>query len=656
MLEILMAIKKEIRDEIIAQALSEIAFARRYKQGKITNWQKNENMYYGKKQTSTEARANVDLGRMQEFVHTLLSKIDNPLVFKFTKRKEAQLQRVQRLNALREIDQQNGDWDIKDLAGKKQAIIYGRAIYSYYADSPDGVYQSHLSNIDVYDFLIDPSAGGLDIEKADFLGDYGVVLSRSDIEKGRKDGIYLKTESTELLSGVGNNTEMTQEETNKNNRMYGQDTVGQKELVQKDKFKFWRWFTTYNGERYYLLLQEQSGRAIRVEKLTDLFSPTKSIPQGAWPYWTWAAFPDLTEFWTPSYCDYVREMFMAQNASINQMLDNAEAINKPMKLVNVSAIENLAELKYRRDGVIKTKGDYDASRAMQIIAPPSIDTPIKVFDILELIHEKAMGVSANEKGVAEEDGKVAIYEGNRETSADRFGLLNKSYAFGYKRFAKLYEIGVRDNLTKKIAIDIIGPDGIETENVSRKDIFRKNDDFAVLVEASNAEQMSSSKTQEAKIAFLMRHAANPMSPQNPKKAYEIDAKISGFEDDQIKELMDKSEFGASALMAEAARDIEAIMEGEQIEPNAAANNAYKQKFVDYMMNHQEHMTDDQFMNLSTYVRALDEIIAKNEARALNSHMIKTMEQASVNGMMLNPNNPPVEEAIMNNGNQVQGQI
>jgi hypothetical protein len=38
---------------------------------------------------------------MQEFVHTWLSKIDNPLTFKFTKRKESQLKRVERLNALR---------------------------------------------------------------------------------------------------------------------------------------------------------------------------------------------------------------------------------------------------------------------------------------------------------------------------------------------------------------------------------------------------------------------------------------------------------------------------------------------------------------------------------------------------------------------------
>ena len=41
----------------------------------------------------------------------------------------------------------------------------------------------------------------------------------------------------------------------------------------------------------------------------------------------------------------------------------------------------------------------------------------------------------------------------------------------------LYEIGVRDHLTKKVAIDMIGPEGIETEEVSKRDIFHRGDQF-----------------------------------------------------------------------------------------------------------------------------------------------------------------------------------
>lgn len=603
----------ETRQKIISQALQEIEFAREYKQGKVQNWKINEDLYYGRKVNQEYARANVDLGQMSSFVHTLLSKIDNPLIFKFVKRKESQLKRVKYLNALRTIDQQNNDWDIKDITGKKQALIYGRAIYSYTAQSING-YEALLDNVDVYDFLIDPSGGGIDIEKAFYMGNYGVVKTKAEIKKGIKDKIYLKTEGERLLEGSGNSTEMPQEEVNKQNRVYDTNVwKQQKEIGNTDKYKFWNWCTTYDGERYYLLLSEQGGTALRVELLKDVFQ------SNMFPYWTWAAFPDLTEFWSPSYCDYVREIFMAQSISINQMLDNAEQVNKPLKLVNVSAVQNLAELKYRRDGYIKVKGATDLNQAVQMLTTPSIDTPISVFNVLDGIQEKASGVTAGAKGVSDED-KVGIYEGNQANAADRFGFLNKSYSFGYKRFAKLYEWGVKEHLIKKVAVDILGPNGVEIIEVSRRDIFRKGDEFGCMVESSNAETALSETEKRTKIAFLNNQAANPI--QNPQKAYEIQASIAGFEEDTIRQLLDTSDYGSAELMSEAERDIEALLDGEMIPPNEAATTAYKQRFVDYLKENKEKISYEQFVMLSEYVMSLDEIIIRNMTTQANDTLFK----------------------------------
>lgn len=619
----------ETREKIIKQALDEIAFARKYKQGKIGNWKMNEDMYYGRKPAGIEASANVDLGQMGAFVHTIMSKIDNPLVFKFTKRKDAQVDRVKRLNSLRETDADNGFWDMKDLAGKKQGVIYGRAIYSYYADSEDG-YKSNLDNIDVYDFLIDPSAGGLDIEKGRFMGDYGVVLSREEIKAGVKDKMYLKTEADKLLAGKGNNTESTQETTNAKNRTNAVGTNTQdREMESEDKFKFWRWGTTYKGKRYFLLLSETGSTAIEVTELQDKFK------SGLWWYWTWAAFLDLTEFWTPSYCDYVRELFMAQAVSINQMLDNGEQITKPQTIVNVSAIENLAELKYRRNGIIKVKGAFDATKAVIRVPVSPIETPIKVFQTLEAIQEKSSGVTAAAQGVAENKSttKVSIYEGNEAAVADRFGLLNKSYAFGYKRFATLYRHGVDEHLVKKTAIDILGPDGVNVEMVSRRDIFRKDEGFGVAVEASNAELALSTEEKKAKLEFLRTQGGIPVQPgmqvQNPKKAYEIGASIAGFDDETIRQLQDTSDFGNTSLMAKAERDIERILDGEFVEPNQAATTAYKQRIVDYLTANEEAITTEQFTMLVAYADSLDEVIARNMTRQANDMLFKqSLQQAS----------------------------
>lgn len=613
----------ELREKIISQALEEIQFARNYKQSKLANWKINENMYYGRKEKSLESRANVDLGQMAAFVHNILAKIDNPLVFKFTKRKDAQVDRVKRLNALRVIDSSNNDWDIKDIAGKKQAIIYGRAIYSYYADSEQG-YKPHLDNVDIYDFLIDPSAGGIDIEKASYLGDYGVILSRQDIKKGIKDGTFLRTESNRLLDGSGNSTDNTQETTNERNRTYATGiSYAEKEISTIDKFKFWRWGTTYEGQRYYLLLTENGKTAIEVCPIEEKFA------SGMWWYWSWATFIDLTEFWTPSYCDYVREIFMAQAISVNQTLDNGEQITKPQRVVQVGSIENLAELKYRRDGIIKVATGFDVNQAIQTIQTPSIRTSMELFTLLEGIQEKASGITPEAQGVAENNSgaKASIYKGNLENTADRFGLLNKSYSFGYRRFAKLWQSGVDEHLIKKVSIDLLGADGINTEMVSRRDIFRKDEDFGTIIESSNAELAMSAEAKQTKLVFLQIQGGIPVIPgtapiQNAQKAYEIGAGIAGFDDETIRQLQDTSDFGNTSLMAKADRDIEDLMEGKSLKPNQAATTAYKQRLVDYMTNNQENMSQEEFQKIFDYIVTLDDVIARNMVRHANDLLFK----------------------------------
>lgn len=606
--------RKDLVDEISAQALNEIQLARTFKQGKTTRWRLNEEMYYGRKLITNESRANVQLARMQEFVHTLLSKIDNPLVFKYIKQKNSQTKRVERLNALRKRDQKIDSWDMKDLVGKKQGIIYGRAAYSYFADSINKKYRPHLENIDVYDLLVDPMCGGIDLEEARHLGSYSVALDAKQLSNGMKEGYFRRDTVKRLLEGSGNADDMTQEETNQQGRTQDQNTIGRKMVsASKGSYKFWRWHTTYKGDRVYLLMTN-AGDVVRAEWMEDMFPTTEEYEQGMWPYWSWAAFPDLTEFWTPSYCDYVREIFMAQDVTVNQALDNVEAINKPMKKVNVSAIENLAELKYRRDGIIKVKGDVRLADAVEIVTTPSIDTPLKLFTLLEGIQSKASGVTDQQKGVANEEGKVGIYEGNEAAASDRFGLLDKSYAFGYERFAKLYQLGVREHLIKPVAIEILGPNGVELVNVKKGDIFKKGDDFPATTEASNAEMMASEGKKKAQDAFLATLMQDPMV--NKKKLREMRGENAGLTQEQIDALLDTSVYGNADLLVDADADIEAILLGENITPNRNANNAYRQRFVDYMGNHSRELSTEDFGRLTAYVEALEPVVMRNEARAL----------------------------------------
>lgn len=639
--EHLMAISKQKRDKIISQALTEIQFARTYRQGIIYRWWKNEDLYYGKRDNQyygtpnglsgsvtgygnqaeiAEARANVNVASAKtvSFVETMLSKIDNPLTFKFKKASMADYKRAKLLNALKEQDANDNDWNYKDLLGKVDAIIYGRAIYTYYADSING-YQSHLENVSVYDFLIDPSAGGFDMDNAMYLGRYNVRKSRYDLEKGRKEGIYIRSEIDNLLSGSGNDANQTsQEDVNKENKYAYIGSPANRTINDPNMWKFWEWYTTYNGQRYYLLMTE-NGQCIRCELLTDLFHIDDKLGDACYPFWSYAYIPNLTEFWTPSKLDYVREIFMAQGVSINQMLDNAEAINKPQRAVDVSAIENIADLVYRRNGVIRIKPGININNAFKILEVNSINTPIQTYNTLEGIQQLESGITAAAKGVAEED-KVGIYEGNQANTADRYGVWNKSYSQGYKRFAKLWRYGVEDNLTVKTAVKILGSQGLEeTVFINKRDI-KPMANWDILIESSSAEEQADAVDKRNKIQFMASYKGDPSI--NQKALFEKSASIAGFNNDDIREFLDTSEYGDAELMGEAERDMEDLLNKKIIEPNERANVAYATHILNYMRDHKEDMNDDQWALFNDYMTRIEPVVMRNMGTQFTNQIIK----------------------------------
>lgn len=648
---------KEDNISLLNQINTELDAARIHKQGKIPNWKKNESMYYGQKQPSDDARANVDLGRMQEFVHTLLSKIDDPLVFEYKKRKLAQERRVARINAVRDYDRDRDNWDMKDIVGKKQSIIYGRAIYHYTASSVDG-YQPHLDNTDVYDFQVDPNVGGIDIERAFFMGRYGVIKTRKELQEivaSRKKSKYDKQAIKELLAGGSNRTDNTREELDKRNRKFANQQNRVHEHYDDDIFVFWEWYTTFKGVRHYALYNEQGNKAIRVCKLTELFE------SNLWPFWTFAAFPDLTEFWTPSYCDYVREIFLAQNVTINQMLDNAEQINKPGKLINANAVTDKSQLKYKRGGnVVEVGASTPLKDAVQIIETPSIETPLKVYNALESITDRVGGVTAAASGTSDTQGRSTIYEGNMQNVADRFGLFNKSYKHGHKRFGKLYEYGIREHMTRKTAIEVLGPDGIDIEMVSKYDIFRKNDEFSLMVVSTNAEVAQSEQKKRSQAAYLSSLINNPAV--NQKEIIQQLGLITGVEQDAIRRLLDVSDFSEAELISEASKDIEELIDGKQVFPNRKANTAYKQYIVNYLDDHFPGRTNgldtETWDRIALYVSKIDEIVVSNTIRQAEDMQRKAMESGVQNpqakpagGAMIQPGPAqPMQDVINQNLN------
>ena len=651
-------ITKPKRNKIVSQALNEIQFARTYKQGIVWRWFKNEDLYYIKKDgrydtsertssiTAEGANVNIPSAKLFAFVESFLSKIDSPLSFKFAKPTMADYKRAKLLNALKEQDASNDDWNYKDLVGKVNAILYGRAIFSYYADNYDG-YCPHLEVIDPYDFLIDPSAGGTDLDDAMYLGRYNIRKTKHQLTKGKKAGNYIKEEVDALLGGSGNDANsLTQEDINKQNKYSYISSPGNRTINNPDVYKFWEWYTTYDGERYYLLMTND-GVCIRCEKLKDLFKVDKKLGDAMYPFWSYAFVPNETEFWVPSKIDYIREIFLAQGVSINQMLDNADRINKPQRAVDVSAIESVADLIYKRNGIIRINPGVNVNNAFQILETPSLTTPISVYNTLETIQQLESGITAASKGIADED-KVGIYEGNQANAADRYGVANKCYSQGYKRFAVLWKNGVEDKLTTKQAVKILGPKGLEeTFFISKRDV-KPQADWSIIVEATNAEEQSDAIDKKNKLTFLGTYKGDPTV--NQKVIFEKGAEIVGYTTEDIRQFLEVQEYGAADLISEAERDMEDLLNKKIINPNERADTAYVTHILSYMRDHKEDMDEETWLLFMDYIQRCEEVVTRNMGtKIVNKQAEMGMLGASQGGGQLASVEPEVQ-------GQTEGQL
>jgi hypothetical protein len=542
------------------------------------------------------------------------------------------------MNAIRDKDSKVGRWNFKDLMGKRDAAIYGRTIYLYLTRNDKGIYKSLLNLIDPKDFLIDPDVGGLcteeedgsGVEKASYLGWWNTKLTRAQLTQGVKDGIYYKKVVEGLLDGGGNNTAKTQQDLDKDNRKI--NGAPRERFKNENQFVFYTWITTdENDDRYYLVLTP-SGECIRCEPWKDIRKSEK------YPIWTWAAFPDPREFWTPSYCDYARGIFMAQEKSINQSLDNSEQINRPQTAVNVDYVRNLAQVRYRKDGYIEIEGNIDVNKVLQTRQTPPIQGPFSVYDKLETIVESESGVTSSVKGTSDED-TLGIYEGNLEQAGDRFGLLNKSYAEGYYRFAVLHKEGVMQDLKKKMAVKIVGSMGLEIEMVSARDLKPFQDDYDILVESSIAEAQSNLADSKNKLTFLGAYKGDQNI--NQKVLFKTQAVIAGIEDDTVNSLLDLSDYSYSEVISKAEEVFQLLIAGRKVPFYKDANTAYLQRLIDKSDKFDHELSPEQHNAVFAYIDQIVPIVERNAARSV-------MAQVSKEGLISGTGRGMVDGAALDN--------
>lgn len=599
-------------NKLVNQALEEIKFAQDYKDARMKDWDRNEQMLLANDLIDDKTtRSKLTLGKMRGFVDTMLSKIDNTIDFKYKAPEPADYTRAELLNALKDQDKEQGCWKFLDILGKEDGIIYGRTTFFYKSDKDsEGNYISNLSLIDPKDFLIDPEAGGFDKEKAGYLGWWGTKITRTQLEKGLKKGIYLKTNTKRLLSGSGNNDERTPEEEDKEVRIEYLGNTRQERILQKDFiFKFYTWITTdEEDERYYLILTP-SGQCVRCEKWKDI---RKS---GRYPIWTYALYPNEREFWTPSPCDFVRKVFLSQEKSIRQLMDNSEQINKPQMVINPDKISNLSDIKYKPENriILLNQDVKDTREAMNTFPSPSISNPMSVYETLERIVGIESGITQDIKGVSEEE-TLGIYEGNVEQASDRIELKNNNISYGYREFGILYKEGIEQDLTKEKAVEIIGNNGLEVRKITRADIKATGKDYNIIIESSLSEARSDFRDRRNKMTFI--NAYRGAEFVNQKSLFEKGGKMVNFEEEDIKEMLNTNDFSTMRILSEADRIFQDLRKGKKFEIFREADTGFLQRLNDLLTRYTNELDNKQYDRVINYIGTIMPIVDENMARMM----------------------------------------
>lgn len=622
-------------EDILNQIQLEYDNAIKYRQPRIADWHANEDMLYGNKPITLSKRSNIDLRLMKGFEDTLLAKIKNPPIVKYGPTEEADILKSRKVTALWELESSptHQDWSYKDLLEKKLALPSGRAIKKIF--SLGDPYEHIRETVDHYDFLIDPLAGGYDIEKGRYLGQDNIFKSKYDLENNKT---YDQAEVKKLLESTNQSESniVDNEFQEKQNRLAVLGLNISDYNAQADGlYNLLEWCTTIKGVRYYFLVSLSKKIIVKKRLLEDMVGRFDERGKPLWPFSSWAYYPDLFNFWSPSPMDMVRENFQVRNVVINQAIDNNEAKNKPMKSYDPDVYKNPELLEYQPDRLVPTASGKNPKEGLFIHETANIYDPKALNDLLEDIAGKVVGVNAAGQGFEDKDQKVGIYFGNQQEVANRMGLFELSYSRSVMRDALLYLNGLKLNLDEEKAVKMIGENGVEWDKLRKDDLG----EFDITITGGSAQSQLDAIKSKQKTEFISSQIKNPIV--NQKELVEQQASIAGFTPDEIKKLLSKEDASEESI-ARAAEHVQKILRGEDIRPYRKADVAYAQHILDFYQDNE--LKPEQDKSFEIYLQAIEDIVIDNTIK-------KAQKELALRGKLpvpnsVDPNQPLPEDGTM----------
>ncbi len=621
------------KEQIIKTAREEYKAGLDYRHQREAAWKLAEDQYFNKQTKSLKQRYNVPIPIVPGFVETLLSKIDDPPALKFELAEEADYKAAQKAQAFYEAESSNEDhdWEMLDLDGKKQAILYGRAIYKFWAESKPE-YKSNLKLIDVYDFVADPIGGG-DGNKHRFSYEDNIFKSKEELKSVVEERGYDKEAVQKLINSTSEDKLVENDNIyrSKQSRMMALGIDGiTYNYAGQPLYKLIEGFRTHNGKKYYVLFNYETGIAVKVCPLVEVFK------SDLFPYPSWATHRDTFNFWSKAPVDDIVPLAEMARVLVNQELDNRQKRNWGMRGYDSSMVSDPAQLIWAPDRLVQFKnvGTKRIQDGIYQFETPELNGTINLVQYIDTIIGQKTGVTADAQGASEED-KVGIYYGNMQQVADRLGLYNKSYKKCWAAIGRRYLWGLFEHLRTPQAVKIIGEKGAEWDEIKRIEI---NPKWNIRVEGGNAE-MAEDEVKKKRLQEIMSTLAeDELMITSPRWRAETKFRAAGVDEDEIRMAFDRENEGNREILAEASQMIQDCLAGKPYKVNRGANTAFLQKILDYATD--TDLPQEKYDKLMMIVEEHIPIAQENMARKAVQMMA---QQGTMPGQLQQPPLPPTEQ-------------
>lgn len=657
----------QLAEKAVTKAINQLLASTAFKAPRIKRTDKYWELYDGKTTKKLRQLFNIPIPVFSGMIDTLNAQYDTPVQLKFTEGDAADYFKVEKINGAFRMETlnsaQQSRWDSKLRMIRKHAIMAGRGIGRYDVTS-DPEYSSSISVVSLKDFHFQPKGGG-ELEKHLFAGQENITMTKAELIKGAKAGIYNKTQIRKLIDTAAQQNYLPDNG--------GQDmetklarfkplglNPDNNSFVGESVFNMCNWILRMNGERYYICFDPWTKTWIRFEKWKEMCT------SDLYPWFTYATHEDEENFLSKAYGD---DLYVAADAIVgmfNQEMTNREKRNNGSRAYDKDVftdVRKLDDAMHRPDGLVPadTKGgSRQISTALYEFKTGELNGTVNLIDWLTGSLGRNTGANDLSMGeVQDVSKKASVTFAEQKSVSKRVSWASSSFQEMMASLGEMFIWGLKDHMPSKMAIKILGVSGWDWDEITRLDLDTSKD-IDVVITSTDKEMMDNDMKSKKRADGLAALGADPTLVQltNPQWRIEQILRNAEYDDVEIAVALDSKNFADKKAIAHAAQSIQQILQGIKPPLWFGAGISFIERITDFAADKRATL-GSKYDQLLDYAMAHKQIVIQNiERRVQEESMAAPTQQPMQAGAKptqstaANPGVPAGISKAMSVGNSV----